>query len=298
MTSPTPSFRFLICLTCLAVAAMPLLSRLHAQDTEVRKPEIVGEPNNSTGNADAQTPAADRDDSTQTAEEEEPAPEKEPEPPKPPKREPGDDLFEYAMVLYNQKYYDLAVDKFRTYLTSYKSGRHKEESLYRSAECYLQLSMREEALSIYKNVLQNFGRGKFASPSAYRIASLAYNNQRYGYAAPYFRIAASKAEVHKVKVASLYYRARCLQLDSQTNAARTAYKEVVAIEQKNSHWHKAVLALGRMAAEAGDNAQALEWFSKLADQANIEELVGATINGSRNPRWRQSEQRDLIEALG
>jgi tetratricopeptide (TPR) repeat protein len=251
------------------------------------KPEVVDPINTAPSNPKAETP--DEPDSG------------EPEPParpEPPKREPGDDLFDYAGVLYQKKFFDLAGDKYQTYMETYEKGRHAEASLYRRAECYLKQNMKEPALDAYKQLIKTFSRGSYVGPSAYRVASLAYNDQLYGYAAPYFLISATNAQQHKLKVASLYYRARCLELDSQVKAARGAYGEVVAIKEDNASWHKALLALGRMDAAAKKKPEALKWFATLAEEPQLEEIVGAVKGNVRNPKWDSNMQSDLIEALG
>lgn len=283
----------------------------------VRRPEIVDpQPEGSGGTtASAEAPDIERTQPAQEAPADDPvntpsassesepgdpddAGEQQPVPPAPPKREPGDDLFDYAGVLYQKKFYDLAGEKYRDYLAVYGGGRHAEASLYRSAECYLKLNQKELALEDYKLLLRGFTRGIYVGPSAYRIASLGYNDQQYGQAAPYFRIAATNARQHKLKVASLYYRARCLELDSQLQGARSGYAEVVAISEDNAFWHKALLALGRMEAAAGRKDAALKFFGRLAEEPRLEEIVGATTNGTRNPDWTSAQQDDLIEALG
>ncbi|MEZ5325304.1 MAG: tetratricopeptide repeat protein [Verrucomicrobiales bacterium] len=252
-----------------------------------KKPEPVDPVNTAPANPKAETP--DDPDSGES----EPPPK-----PEPPKREPGDDLFDYAGVLYAKKFWDLAGDKYQTYLNTYATGQHAEASLYRRTECYLKQGMKEPALSGYKELIKKYPRSSYVGPSAYRVASLAYNDQRYGYAAPYFLISATNAEQHKLKVASLYYRARCLELDSQVKSARRAYEDVVAIRGDNASWHKALLALGRMEAAAKNKSEALKWFATLAEEPKLEEIVGAMKAGKRDPEWKAAQQTDLIEALG
>ena len=272
----------------------PAVGRTEAPDI-VRSQQEGGDDQNEIDPVNAVPPKT----ADETPDDPEEAKAEEPAKPDPPKREPGDDLFDYAGVLYGKKFYDLAGEKYQTYLATYRKGRHAEAALYRSAECSLKRNLKEAALRDYKRLIRDFQRGSYVAPAAYRIASLGYNDQRYGYAAPYFRIAASNAEQHKLKVASLYYRARCLQLDSQVKAAREGYEEVIEVANDNAFWHKALLALGRMEAAASKKPQALAWFSKLAEEPELEEIVGAvTSGGVRNPKWTSEQQDDLIEALG
>ncbi|MGK0187697.1 MAG: tetratricopeptide (TPR) repeat protein [Verrucomicrobiales bacterium] len=223
----------------------------------------------------------------------------EPVKPAPPKREPGDDLFDYAGVLYGKKFFDLASDKYETYLRTYSNGRHAEAALYRRAECSLKQNLKENALRDYKRLIKVYSRGVYTGPSAYRIASLAYNDQRFGYAAPYFKIAETNAAQPKLKITSLYYRARCLELDAQKKAAHAAYQEVVEVREDNAFWHKSLLALGRMDAAVKKKSDALKWFAMLAEEPKLEEIVGAVQSGGiRSSDWTGSKQEDLIEALG
>ena len=47
----------------------------------------------------------------------------------------GDELFEYAGEMYGKKFYDLAIDKYHTYVKTFPDGQHFEAASYHIAEC-------------------------------------------------------------------------------------------------------------------------------------------------------------------
>jgi TolA-binding protein len=229
----------------------------------------------------------------------------EPVEPAPPKPQPGDELFEYANIVYGKTFYPLAVDKFRAYYETYPKGQHAETALFRFAECHLRLGMVEQAKDSYRHLIRNHTGGQFVSSAAWRIGSLAFNEQDFRLAAPYFGIAAKKAQRGEIKAPALYYQAFCLQFEAEVKGARVAYSKLIKLTENNAFWHKGLLALGRIEAEAGNKDKALIYYARLATEPNIERIVGAIDangevpkNREGKPKWKPADQRGLIAAIG
>jgi TolA-binding protein/biopolymer transport protein ExbD len=176
----------------------------------------------------------------------------------------GDELFEYANIIYGKKFYDLAIDKFRTYYETYPGGPHAETAHFRSAECYLRLGMTSEAISTYKEVIKKYADGEFVSPAAYRLGSSAYNKQNYEEAVPYFRKAAETADRDELKVSSLFYCARSLDLSGKQEEALAVYSALAEDEKSGPILTaKALTRSAELHAANKDDTKALEALSHL-----------------------------------
>ena len=60
------------------------------------------------------------------------------------------------MLAYGQKEYGMASQSFGQYLSSYPTGRHAADALFRLGECYLNQGQQEEAGRCYREVVNRF----------------------------------------------------------------------------------------------------------------------------------------------
>ena len=203
----------------------------------------------------------------------EPVPKAEPVTPPPEPEEPVSnlakgpegDLFTYANLLYSKKQYDLASRQYSRYLGSYPEGMHSEEVRYRLAESLLNLGDVTGAEEKYRDVIRIHTGGRFSGYSAYRIGALAFTREDYASALPLFRIAERNAPKPDVKLASIYYQARCLQLIGRAQESVALYEKAAESETDNPFRQKAILAIARILTEAGKKDEALTAYLRLID---------------------------------
>ncbi|MGK0188913.1 MAG: TolA-binding protein [Verrucomicrobiales bacterium] len=159
----------------------------------------------------------------------------------------GDDLFDYAGVLYQKKFFDLARDKYQKYVSEFPAGQHLETVNYRIAECQLRNDLKAAAIVSYKALIKDFPEGDYVAPSAYRVAGLIYNAERYEEAAPFFALAAANAKQENLKVGSLYHQARCQELSDQSAEATKTFGQVLAEHPQSEFAARAAIGLGNLA---------------------------------------------------
>ncbi|MCB1096760.1 MAG: tetratricopeptide repeat protein [Verrucomicrobiae bacterium] len=207
-------------------------------------------------------------------------------------REPGDDLFDYAGVLYGKRFFDLALDKYRLYLSTYPDGRHAEVALYRKAECHLKTGSPDRAITDYKALIKSFPTSTYTSPAAYRIASQAYNKEDYTEANPYFGIAAEHAEIEKLKIASFYYQARCLELTKQHDQAKEIYTAILSKYPESEMYPKAALSLGNISSSDKKFEEALNYFEMVTSfkpsDENVQRQVERDLETTRECLYQKA----------
>lgn len=225
-------------------------------------------------------------------------------PPEPEKPEiklakgPEGDLFTYANLLYSKKQYDLASRQYSRYLGSYPQGIHSEEVRYRLAESLLNLGDIAGAEEKYRDVIRIHTGGRFSGYSAYRIGALAFTREDYASALPLFRIAERNAPKPDVKLASIYYQARCLQLIGRAQESLALYESAAESQTENPFRQKAILAIARILSESGKKEEALAAYLRLID-AKIDPtrtLTNAQALDLANARAEALVQTGLILA--
>ncbi|MGI9244164.1 MAG: tetratricopeptide repeat protein [Verrucomicrobiales bacterium] len=199
-----------------------------------------------------------------------------PIPAPPPTPQPGDapitrpdaekNAIDYANLVYNKDYYDMAIVEYQNYLRKFPDGKSVDVALYRLGESLLKENRLVEAEKVYQRNLGIKG-SQYVAPAAYRLASIFYNRKEYKLAAPYFAIAETSPK-RKIQLSSGYYRARSLKLAGDTKQSIEIYQKVADAEGENDYRHTALLAIGRLQAESKNNEAALTAFAKLAEQTS------------------------------
>ncbi len=190
---------------------------------------------------------------------------------------PDEEKINWANLYYSQKQFTEASKEYRDYLRLYRTKPGAQAAWFRLGECYLRMKAVSQAEVAYQSLLKQFRSGDFVSPAAYRLASLRYNSGNFKDALSYFTISEAKAKNNQLRVSSLYYRGRCLDLVGRRTESAAIYEQLVSHKKDNPYLDVAVLSLGRMSLEDGQKKAAYRHFSQLADQSKNPEILGEAL---------------------
>jgi TolA-binding protein len=213
---------------------------------------------------------------------------------------PDEDLFDYAMLAYSQKEYTMAATNFGQYLSTYPSGRHVPQSLYRLGECYVNLNQLSEASRCYKEVVNRFPRDEIAPYAALRMGVVSYNAQDFKAANTYFAFTETKSTVPALTIQAAYYRSMSSARSGDTKKQIEALKTVVAVKENNEFLQDALLSLATVYQTTGDSKSALPILKELASTAKDDAiradaaLKAAVILGEQG---QQDESSELYQGV-
>jgi TolA-binding protein len=177
---------------------------------------------------------------------------------------PDEDLYEYAMLAYGQKEYSMASKSFDQYLSSYPTGRHAADALFRLGECYLNQGQQDEAGRCYREVVNRFPKAVISPYAALRLGVLRYNAEDFKAATTFFNFCESKSTVQALTLQAAYYRSLAHSRLSETTKQIDALKVVVAVKKDNEFLQDALLNLATAYQTAGKNKEALPILKELA----------------------------------
>ncbi|MEM0898209.1 MAG: tetratricopeptide repeat protein, partial [Verrucomicrobiota bacterium] len=177
------------------------------------------------------------------------------------------DLFNYASLVYEKGYHDLAIEQFAKYLKQHPGGTNAEAAWFRLGESHLKQRKHEEAKDCYLEVVKKFKRGPYVPPSSYRLASLYYNENAWSTAEPFFALAHTTTKRPEIRISSVYYRARCLANMKKFKEAIEAYTTAAAQKENNPYREASLLALGRLETDRGNHEVAYRHFKALTTES-------------------------------
>jgi tetratricopeptide (TPR) repeat protein len=199
-------------------------------------------------------------------------------------KNPEEDLFSYATMAYEKRYFAIAEQQFKLYLKDYPRGKHTEIAWFRLGESYLELDKGLKAEPCFERVLEVSGRqGSFAGSAAFRLGSLTYNRDEYKSANTYFALAAAQSDRDDIKISALYYRANCLKVLGSKKDSIKYYEEAAELsktamsaadlmaDKKDEllrYREACLLAVARMEAEMGNQKRSMEFFNQLSVESN------------------------------
>jgi TolA-binding protein len=185
---------------------------------------------------------------------------------------PDEDLFDYAMLAYSQKEYTIAAANFGQYLSTYPTGRHLAQALFRLGECYLYTQQVDEAARCYREVVNRFARDPMAPYAGLRLGVISYNRQDFKGAVTYFNFCESKSSIPALTLQAAYYRSMSLARLGDTKKQIEALKAVLAVKEKNEYRQDALLSLATAYQTTGSNKDALPILRELADSATDDQV--------------------------
>lgn len=231
-----------------------------------------------------------------------------------------DDLFNYATMAYEKRYFVIAEKQFSEYLKDYPAGAHADGAWFRLGECYLKQDQYEKAEECYSKVIRNYKEGDFVGSSSYRLGSLAYNRNEFKSAEPFFALAYTKSNRDEIKIPAAYYRGRCLKEVGNLKESIASFQLAAAKEKDNPYREVSMLEIARMEAESGNKEGAMTAFGGLIDdstrpavkgeamfksgilaaqagkQAEAREFFKKTLEMKGAEDWKPDAQFNLIEA--
>ncbi len=188
--------------------------------------------------------------------------------PRPSQPSTGDakkDLLDYANLLYDNGYHDLAIIQFNKFASTYPGT--EPAAHYRLGEAYRKRAELGKAQEIYERTIVEFRSGEYVGASSYRLASLKYNLREFAAAQRYYEIAERNLVQPEVRLSATYYRARTLQHLGRNRDAALAYQSLIDAPNATAYQEPALLALARIEAQEGRKEEALARFLQLRDSA-------------------------------
>ncbi|NOY00359.1 MAG: tetratricopeptide repeat protein [Verrucomicrobia bacterium] len=214
-----------------------------------------------------------------------------------------EDQLSYANLLFSHKQYAIAIRQYELFLNDNSQSSNAASAAFRLGECYLQLSQVVQAKQAYARVIKQYKAGVYAGASAFRLATLYFNEKNYAKAIPYFDVAIKNINDPKLELQALYYGARCMQLDGKKEKAITIYEQLLAEQgqsPKNPFAEPSRVAIARIYAELDNNEKALAAFKVVIAHSKDAELLdeaharGGLIAAKLGKRKESSQMLDKV----
>lgn len=110
--------------------------------------------------------------------------------------------FDAAKNMYYSEKYDQAIAALKKYVATYPTSSNVPEAKYFIADSYLMLSDTQNALSFFKNVVED-NQTSYVSQAAYKIASISYEKREFNDAIKYYTIV-TEASANKREIVSAW----------------------------------------------------------------------------------------------
>ena len=173
------------------------------------------------------------------------------------------DLWDYSVLLYSRREYELAARQFEKFLDAYPRSAHVPMAFFRLGECHLRLEDETRAERAYVNLLSRFKKGDAAGSAAYRLGSMRYNMAKFEDAAQFYALAEVESQKPEVRLSASYYRARALERLGRPDEALESYARVAAIEKNNPYRANALRLVASDQMKRGLKDEALANFVKV-----------------------------------
>ncbi len=173
-----------------------------------------------------------------------------------------------ANSLYVKKMYDLAIPEYKNFLDTYPQADGRNAALFRLAESHRFLGHKDLASEGYHRLIQEFSSGEFTGAAAYRLGEIFLSDQNYSSALGQFQLASKNLQEGGVRLAALFYQARCLEALNYKGKAVALYQQVASIGKNNPFYHYALMAIAQADADAGHKESALNKFDQVVKTAH------------------------------
>ncbi len=214
-----------------------------------------------------------------------------------------EDQLSYANLLFSHKQYAIAIRQYELFLNDNSQSPNAPSAAFRLGECYLQLSQVVQAKQAYDRVIKQYKTGVYVGASAFRLATLYFNEKNYTKAIPNFDVAIKNINDPKLELQALYYGARCLQLDGNKAKAITIYEHLISDQghgPENPFAEPSRVAIARLYAELESNEKALAAFKVIIAHSKDPELLdeaharGGLIAAKLGKRKESSQMLDKV----
>ncbi len=193
---------------------------------------------------------------------------------------PAQRQLEYAIGLFAQKQYDLAIPEFEKYLDLQTKAAGRANALFLLGESYRALNKPGAARKNFQALLDQYGESEFAAPAAYVLAETAFTEKNYGAALPLFHRAGAKSKEPAVVLSSRYFEARCLESLDHKDDAVGLYQQVIDARNPNPYREDSRSAAASILLARGKKGEALKQYEALSNEAQKSTLKAeAAVRG-------------------
>jgi tetratricopeptide (TPR) repeat protein len=207
---------------------------------------------------------------------------------------PDQDLFDYAMLAYEQKEYRMAAQSFGQYLTSYPTGGQVAAALYRLGNCYRIMGQLDPASQSYREVISSHANTDSAPSAAFWLGRISFEAKDYKAAGTYFNFCETKSTEPNVKLYAAFYLSECQMMMGDKTKQLAALKRVLAVKENNPLLEQAQSSTAAVYQLMGRNAEALPILMELAATAKDPKL---RVDAKLKAAIIQTEQKKPEEAI-
>ena len=178
---------------------------------------------------------------------------------------PDDDLYDFAMLSYERKEYELAAQSFAQYLQRYSGGRQVAMVLFRLGECYVAQNQATQAEPYFVEVVNRYPSSEGAPAAAYRLGAIRFNGRQFEESAKYFTFCESKTKQAEIKLVAAYNKSRAYQMLGDRKRMMAALRAVAETEGTNPYRETALLSLATALLAEDKKTEALKMFQDLVN---------------------------------
>lgn len=149
-------------------------------------------------------------------------------------------LFRSGEVLMKEGKYKEAIDKFKEYNLIAPKGKLNEDSLFKTALCYLELKDEAKALEFFSKLIN--AQGYFRQEARFNIAEIARKAENYALAIQHYKAILSEEPKHSLAPVSKKAVGICLFLMKDYDNAKDIFNEILKEYSSN----KAVVSETRL----------------------------------------------------
>jgi tetratricopeptide (TPR) repeat protein len=137
----------------------------------------------------------------------------------------------------------------------------------------------EDMKRCYHNLLNRYGKGRYAAAAAYTLAADHFNNRQYALAAVLFEKLAQIATKPEERQRGNYYAGLCYELQGRSADASSSFQKVLSDEDPgNPYRTKSQFSLGRIFSKANKQEEALNMFDQVVNsQGTVEMRAEAAV---------------------
>ena len=176
---------------------------------------------------------------------------------------PDDDLFDFAMMSYERKEYEIAAQSFAQYLQRYSGGRQVAMALFRLGECYVSQNQSAQAEPYFLEVVNRYPSSEGAPAAAYRLGAIRFNGRQFEESAKFFSFCESKTKLPEIRLVAAYNKSRAYQMLGDRKRMMAALRTVAETEGTNPYRETALLSLATALLAEDKKAEALKMFQDL-----------------------------------
>src|SRR3990167_337275 len=172
-----------------------------------------------------------------------------------------------ANGFYMRQQLEMAVSEYKNFIEMTSPGQpHRAEAFFRCGEALRTLGKSFDAQDFYKKLLQEISSGEFAAAASYRLGEYYQSRKEFRPAVESYERARKLSVDPKIQNATLYQEARCRDELGEEQKAMILFDEVSQIEENNSNWIQAKMALAALEEKNGNKAKAIATYQTIIQE--------------------------------